>query len=508
VEHTTDGQADAPRTDGPDAPDAAAPADLTGPVPPVPAASPRRSRRPVVAGLAAVVLVVAAVGAVVVSGSDEPDEPDADEALARAQEAIAAAGSFRMSSDSEDRSVSGEVDGPGTGMVLRIRADLEVAGDDWRLVADGGDWAEEAVSVGGSIHTRFADEASGLDAEPWVVLPPEGSTEAPALEGDEMVREFLAISGLDLDGDGEVDSDVGGAESVEALAVPTLAGYYVLGLGGPVGAGTEGGSPAVPLPDAFAATFGAFEDAEVVEETSAGLTVSATRSAPDELAGALDIPLPDGRFEIDLDHDGLPTALRLTLDGEATSHDEDVTFSDWGTEIAIAVPDGDVDETPWIDEQAVAAIGGTVTPLAPTAVPDGLELVELYPMAAEEATEMGGEPCDQLNLVYEPPLVDPAALDEWYATGDYLDVYLLPVDCALDYDDAPFAPGEFGAAPSRQVGGLVEVLVGETVVQIDTTYRAELPGIVASIQPFDLAAEVARLAIAGEEWWNEEMATG
>ena len=49
------------------------------------------------------------------------------------------------------------------------------------------------------------------------------------------------------------------------------------------------------------------------------------------------------------------------------------------------------------------------------------------------------------------------------SSPDYLNVYLLPQSCALEYDDTPFEPGEFGDLPSRDGEFFVEVLVGETV---------------------------------------------
>ena len=40
-------------------------------------------------------------------------------------------------------------------------------------------------------------------------------------------------------------------------------------------------------------------------------------------------------------------------------------------------------------------------------------------------------------------------------------------------------------------------------MQFDTTYTSELPAMVASIQPFDLDAELARLAPLAEQMWND-----
>ena len=74
-------------------------------------------------------------------------------------------------------------------------------------------------------------------------------------------------------------------------------------------------------------------------------------------------------------------------------------------------------------------------------------------------------------------------------------MYLLPVACALDGDDTPFEPGEFGDVPTRTDDFGVAALVGETVVQFDTSFT-DLGAMVASIQPVDLDPVVAQTAEA------------
>jgi len=145
----------------------------------------------------------------------------------------------------------------------------------------------------------------------------------------------------------------------------------------------------------------------------------------------------------------------------------------------------------------VAEVLTTVSPLAPTAVPDGLVLSGLTAVTAEEAVEMGGESCAQLELWYEPPLDSPS-YEEWLDDPDYLSVYRLPAGCALDADPMPFEPGEFGEVPTRETDvGYVEVLAGETVVRFDTTYTDELPAMVTSLQPFDVDAAIAASGARG-----------
>jgi hypothetical protein len=169
----------------------------------------------------------------------------------------------------------------------------------------------------------------------------------------------------------------------------------------------------------------------------------------------------------------------------------------------------EVDPTPWVDEEAIAEARTGITPLRPTVLPDGVEMQDVYPFTADEQGEFGDPPCAHLNLVYGPPLPPAEALDDpepiagtYQDTDGYLDIYLVPADCALQADPTSFAPGRFGDVPTRDVHGITEVLVGDTVAQIDTSYSAELPAMVASIQPFDLDAELARLAADAEAMWS------
>jgi hypothetical protein len=398
-----------------------------------------------------------------------------------------------MHSVSEDRSTTGDAGGAGSSTMYRSITDVEVAGDAWRATYDDGDYADQVVVTGDAMYTRSADSVDGLDAEPWVAMPAALDAVEPAGTTDR--EEFLLYLGLDYDGDGEVDRDVLEDPYTESMVVPGLASYYLFGLGGPDVAMTAG--DAVPLPAGLVETFGSFDDAEVVSDDGGELVISATRTVPPELAEGVEVDLPPGRFEITLGPDDLPTRLELTVEGTDAHYIETVDFADWGADISIGVHEGEIDETPWLDEEALAAVRGTVDAVAPTAVPDGLVLSAIDALSAEDAEDYGNEPCGQLLLSYLPPVTgDP---DVWMDSEGYLEVALLPHACALAFDDTPFEPGEFGDLPARETDMYVEVLVGETVVQFDTTYTDDLPAIVASIQPFDLDAELARVAGLAED---------
>jgi hypothetical protein len=481
-----------PPPPAPPAPGTAAPIALT-PVEP----GRRRSWRPLVAVAAAVVVAAGAIAVVATRGGDEPS---ADEALERAQAALEDVDSFRMHSVSEDRSTTGEEGGAGSSTIYRTITDTDVAEEASHTTYDDGEWADEVVMLADGTYMRSADSVEALPTEPWELYPNDASAAVPV--GDDPRAQFLSFVGLDYDGDGEVDPDVVVDEYTESMVVPGLAAYYLFGSGAPVDA--AGGLAAGDLPAGLAETFGSFEDAEVVADDGEALVIAATRTVPPELAEGVDIELPPGRFEITLGADDLPTRLALTVDGTNAHYVETVDFTDWGADIAIGVPEGEVDETPWLDEEALAEVRGTVEALAPTVVPDGLVLSSIDALPADEAEEFGNEPCGQLMLSYMPPTTDAEELDDWFMAGDYLDVYLLPQSCALAFDDTPFEPGEFGL-PSREVDYFVEVLVGETVVQFDTTYLDDVPTMVTSIQPFDLDAEVARVGALAEEGLYSEL---
>lgn len=423
-----------------------------------------------------------AVAAVVVASAGGGDEPDADEALERAAAALAEEDSFRLRMTTEDRSVVGEAGGAGSESTFRVVTDVEVSGDDFRARTDAGDWFDEAVAVGGTLYARSEVDAEALAAEPWDVWPDEPLPEAEPMDQGDLVAELRAIveDGREYD---ETD------DMIEGTLVPTLGSYYLSGVAGPAPLTPDQQSLAVTsgLPIAFVDLFGSFTDAEVVDDSGDRLTLRASRQISEDIG----FPVPAGEFEIVLDGDDRPVELRLVVEGETARHAAHVEFGGWGEDIVITTPEGEIDETPWIDEELVAEVRATVAPLAPVDVPGGYVITTVDALPSEEVEE----DCDQLMLDYSPPLDDEAAYEAWLDSPDYLTVFLLPAACALSADDTPFEPGEFGDVPSRASEfGYVEVLVGDTVLQFDTTHTADLPAMVASIQPLDLDAVLAEAA--------------
>jgi len=464
----------------------------------------RPRRGPLLAVLAGVVGLAVVAGVVATRGGGGTDP---DEALADAAEALDAAGSYRMSLTTEDRVTTGEAGGPGSDTTTRTVAEGEVSGDDWRIVSDSGDWADESVGVGGRVYSRFADDTGALAAEPWVVFP---TTPPPS---DEDLVDQLVWMAAPMDDMGELELDESGepptenepltgddASFAEEMLVPVLGGLYLGGYG------SQGDAAVSLIPGGFGAAFGSFEDAEVVAEDAGGLTLRATRSLPPEAAERVGLTLPPGRVELVLDADRRPTVLRVTVEGATATHRSEVRFSDWGAAIDIGVPDGEIDETPWLDEEALAEARVGVTPLAPTALPEGWVIVGIDAYGAEDADERDAGTCPRLDVWLGPAL----APDQLDLGEDYLDLSLTTRACAETEDDTPFAPGAYGDLLVRHDDiGLVQVLVGETVVEVDTSLGdAELAAVLASLQPFDLDAELARVAAEAEAMWNEGMPVG
>jgi hypothetical protein len=463
----------------------------------------RRRRGPLWAAL--VVTATVAVGGAAVVSTSSGGDVDPERALRQAQEALADAESYRMTITTE--SSSGDVTSAGPGSMLRTVDEVEVAGDDWHSLSDGGDWVTETILADGVVFTRFGDPATPVADEQWDQWP---AAPGSFVDADDMTwidQQFEILTAPPVEGDVEVPPEVED-ELIEEMLVSVAGGLYLGGLGDPTLASAAGGGAGLGAgfgpfggptvdPVALATGVGELDGAEVIADDGGRVTIRAVRRAPERLVEAAGRPVPDGEFEVVVDEHDRLVSLHLTVEGSTARFDTLIEFRDWGADVTITAPT-DVDPTPWLEEEAIADARAGITPVRPTVLPDGIEMQDIYPITAEESDDG----CTGLELVYGPPLPpveeldDPAAVAEAMEAGPdgYLAVTLQSVGCATAADRTPFAPGAYGEVPTREGDFGVEMLVGDTVATLDTTFTAELPAMVASIEPFDLDAELARLA--------------
>lgn len=464
--------------------------------PPLPAAPKRRRRAPLFVAMAAFVVVAVGVGFVVLSG----DERDPDEALAAAQEAVADATSFRMTFDGEMVMVLGD-ETAGSDTTSRFSGEGESTGERWHVVSNDGYGAYETILDGDVSYDRFADSPEELADESWSKLDDATYTREEILEELEVLAEE------------DEEDDFMPENYGDILEVGIAASLYLGDADGSVAlasmTGASGASSGfVGDPGGFLHAIQEIADPVVADESGDTLTLATTVTAPEDMVEAYGAPLPDGRIELDLDGDDMPTALRLAVDKGENSLDIEIRFSDWDAPIEIALPSDDEidDEEDWededfefsFDEESVREAAAEVAVVAPTAIPDGWELSRFESTTPDMALDTEGdeslEDCAVVEIDWDQLLPDDASEEDWEAAG-YLYIWLVTADCALRADDTPFTPGGPGGLPSRENSyfELLEVQVGDTVVQIDTSLEgAELDAVLASLAPADLEALIAQ----------------
>lgn len=188
-----------------------------------------------------------------------------------------------------------------------------------------------------------------------------------------------------------------------------------------------------------------------------------------------DLPDVEVVVQVELDADGAPLRVRLPP-AQRGQPAVDIAIRDHGADITVAAPPPEaIDRTPNVAEEALVAF--TDTPLvAPQPLPSGVRLVYVDVLPPDETLEG----CTQVLLGYETE------------SFDFLDLYIVPAACVLDFDAAPFDQ-TFGGFPSREAE-LLEVLVGDTVVQFDSglpDFALEtLARTLAPIAAADLIAQV------------------
>jgi hypothetical protein len=168
----------------------------------------------------------------------------------------------------------------------------------------------------------------------------------------------------------------------------------------------------------------------------------------------------------------------------------DVSYTDWGSTIAIAEPQaGEIDPTPGIEEEKISAWEDA--PLVmPKAIPAGWELSYADILSADETTEG----CAEVEIDYED-VEDPDA--------SYLYLYEFPNSCAKPFGGEgvfPFTAGPYRGfgKTSPEEGSLVQITVGGTTLQADSDLTiAELARVLSNLVPLNLSAKPGQIAGIG-----------
>lgn len=421
--------------------------------------------------LASIMSLLAAgiVGLIVVQSPDADPSP-ADE-LARAQRFVQRTGSAHFEATQESVEKDGE-DGLGSTYTDRSRAVgvLEVAGrSQW--IEEDGTFAIETLVLDDSVYYREADTRDELGREQWAFTPRSSAVGAagPIEEGD-FASASMTMGAMDA-------SHV--IELLRAARKPTR-----------VRAGVIRAEVDVTKLEGFNDAF-AFDDVDIPLPK---MTVE-IHSAPD---GRLDQLSVETRMQYPMFDD--EEADEATRDATSVTNTI-IRFSRWGDPVGIAAPArSDVDPTPGIDEEAVAAFGATPL-LAPRAIPNGFQLLSADVIDGDVED---GE-CPEVGLEYgDGRLMDAYFADagEEAAYPATLSVTLTPVSCEDFYgaiDEADASPIRLGRRSGQIVRGdvsdeefglSIEVIVGATRVNIDSDLPENVVVAAASdLVPFDIAAQ-------------------
>lgn len=386
----------------------------------------------VVAALASVVVaqLVGAAAVVVVRTGANDRPPTVEELLAGAQEHLRQATSFAFRGHARwEAPLDDGRPGRGQSLVSRYRVEGAYAGlDRVQYGYDGGTGdSGEGVRIGRLLWIRLDDaEQSEVPSGPWYEFDLE---QAPGAAGSTL-------------GDG-----------INVI-------QYVLAAGPPELVASTGVRTILRAPVDLARA-----------NLAVGTDADGTAAVRIELSA-------DGRpAHLTIDHTG--------LDGGAVDIGLEVELFAWDEPVVIeAPPEGDIDRTPFVEEEQLAAFDD-VPVFQPAGIPEGWVLAYAGVLPAEETPEG----CDQVELDY----TDPDDLEYGYLT-----LYQLPTTCA--FGDVPEESVPFQAGPHR--GWVVadeyegyaytyaEIVVGQTLVQADTDLSAtDLAAVLAELRPLDTTVE-------------------
>jgi hypothetical protein len=409
----------------------------------------------VVAAAVVAVLALGAAAFLVVGGGGT----SAEDELKDVQKAMAEATSFRFEYEGVLESEYGALDVSGKGVSADERAEVMLT--DPRGVT-------ESIYDDTDVYERSGANAGRVAGKKWAVWEEEALSDEDMLASVRIGQEKL---------DGAPDADI------DATAV-SIAQEVFLG-------GGESLRPLPPQGDVFSGMLGNPADLITAVEGMSDPkrdeddALESTIVAPDDLVEAFGNPIPDGRAELTVGDDDLPTKLRYQAkQGDARARFT-VTFTDWNDDdLEVALPaKADIDPTPWLDEDGLRTVRdvGLVWPTAP---PEGWYLAVWSP--EELSHQIPGELCEAVGLDWDEEAPG-GPIDESDEPG-YLYIVLRSAECAEEAYSEPFEPGGPGGFPIRQNEyDLTEVLVGDTAVELDSSLSDdELDAVIASLAPTDV----------------------
>lgn len=189
-----------------------------------------------------------------------------------------------------------------------------------------------------------------------------------------------------------------------------------------------------------------------------------------------DVQLIEVEVELTIDDGGAPRHVALVLAGTDTIVDVTYDITGLGTDLDVAPPGpGDLDATPWFNEQDVAAFPGP-TPLGLSRVPEGWDLVGAYVTPDAE-----GGACPSVSLDY-------ADLDD--PVGAYLWIDVMASGCADPPDGEELTAGGLAGAVTDELDGSHWGVVSSS--EVDVWFATDLSTadasiVLASLAPLDVA---------------------
>jgi hypothetical protein len=380
--------------------------------------------RPAVVGLFATVVLTAACsgcGGSAGEGEDETSTTTTETTLETGGET-----GYRFSGTLDYLGVDGEIEG------------VVVDPETYALTVVGGETIDEERRVGDVVYTRFGGVVGEADELLWTELDAETGTAVGSLVD-------VAAAGGPGGTEGLTGTDVAGEALTEILLTDP----------------------------------GQLVDLDAIDATETRLEPA----VPEPIAEALDelgVDDPELELTVVVEEKQL-VAAEMEVSSPGSQLDIEVEYRDHGEvdpDEVVAPAADEIDPTPWVDEQGLAAFDDTEL-VVPAAAPTGLALLGAHVLPAG----MTLEGCPQVALDYDaPPGEEP---------GDrFVTIFLLSKACATSFDPTPFDQ-VLGGHPSRFDG--YEVLVGNTVVQLATSEAmlGELDALAASLQPTTADALVA-----------------